>query len=481
MVMKCWIKFLMASLVAYLLFGVSPILAQEQQEGGAPKSAAHAYPPLIEGIGDQQTNDLDQMANPHPDDRPLTGVQAFTLGTPPVRHSYWVPGFQYGNFVRSTPQNQPGLTDWNTTSYFAATASLLEAWSHAQLTVNYSGGGYVSTDSTQGNGYYHQLAFAQTFEWQRWQLEFLDQFAYLPQSQFGFGGTTNFSVPGVGGSLGAGQPGLQPNYVPNQTIFSALGSRYSNSFAAQAVYALSPRGSITLVGSIGILRFSEAGNIQSNDGIFSAGYNYALTSRDTLGLQYRFSGYRYIGSPQALDDHVVQLAYGRKITGRLALQLYGGPEVTNFQVPLAGVSRRISGSGGATLLWDVSRGAVSLSYIHGVSGGSGVFTGSSTDWLQGVVGRQLTREWHANINFGYARNAFLGANAQQNGQTYDSWYAGAGLDRPLGRDASLSIGYTAYIQSSTLPVCVTGTCGANFTQHQVSLSFQWRLRPLVLR
>jgi hypothetical protein len=481
--MKRWTKFLMGSLVvASALFNASSVLPQGQQGEEAPKPAARAYSPLIEGTGDQQTNDnLDQTVNLHPDDRPLTGVQGFSLGTPEVRHSYWVPGFQYGNFARSTAQSQPGATDWNTTSYFAANASLLEAWTHAQLTVNYSGGGYVSTDSTQGNGYYQQLAFAQTFEWRRWQLEFLDQFAYLPQSQFGFGGTTNISIPGVGGSLGAAQPGMQPNYVPNQTIFTASGSRYSDSFATQAVYALSPRGSITLVGSIGILRFSEAGNIQSNDGIFSGGYNYALTPRDTLGVQYRFSGYRYIGSPQALDDHVVQLAYGRKITGRLALQLYGGPEVTNFQVPLAGVSSRISGSGGVTLICASARSTATLSYIHGVSGGSGVFTGSSSDLLQGSVGRQLTREWHGSINFGYARNSALAGNAQQNAQTYDSWYAGAGLDRPLGRDATFSIGYTAYIQNSAMPVCVTGTCGASFVQHQVSVSFQWHSRPLVLR
>jgi len=44
---------------------------------------------------------------------------------------------------------------------------------------------------------------------------------------------------------------------------------------------------------------------------------------------------------------VAQLAYGRKITGRIALQLFAGPEVTTFRVPLSGATHKISGSGGA--------------------------------------------------------------------------------------------------------------------------------------
>ena len=53
--------------------------------------------------------------------------------------------------------------------------------------VNYSGGGTFSTDKTQGDGYFHQLKLAQVFSWRRWQWACIDDFGYLPQSQFGFG------------------------------------------------------------------------------------------------------------------------------------------------------------------------------------------------------------------------------------------------------------------------------------------------------
>ena len=37
----------------------------------------------------------------------------------------------------------------------------------------------------------------QAFDWRRWQLPFFDDFAYLPTSQFGFGGLSGIGAPGL--------------------------------------------------------------------------------------------------------------------------------------------------------------------------------------------------------------------------------------------------------------------------------------------
>jgi len=182
-------------------------------------------------------------------------------------------------------------------------------------------------------------------------LHFLDQFSYLPKPSSASVAGTALSIPGIGGPLAPPLPGLESSNVPNQSVFTTFGPRYSNSFAAQAAYTVSPRGSITAAGTYGILRFIEAGNIESNNASFSAGYDYVLTKADTLGVQYRFSGYRYIANPQAIDDQVVQFMYGRKITGRMALRLFGGPDVTTFRVPVNSSTNRVSGSGGASLTY----------------------------------------------------------------------------------------------------------------------------------
>ena len=477
--MKPHIRFLAGSASVAALF-LSASLTSAQEDNSRPRPAAREYSPLIEGLGGQDSNDdRGSTTNLNPDTRPLTGVQNPTLGTPGIRHSYWLPGFQYADTVRSSALNQATSSGWNTTSFVAGNLSVLEAWSRAQLAVNYSGGASLSADSAQGNSHFHQLGLVQTFDWGRWQLQFLDQFSYLPETQFGFGAGTALSIPGIGGPLAPPLPGLQGSYTPNQSIFTTFGPRYSNLFATQAAYTVSSRGSITAAGSYGILRFIEAGNIESNNADFSVGYNYVLTSADTLGVQYRFSGYRYIGNPQAIDDQVLQFMYGRKITGRIALQLFGGPDVTTFRVPVNSSTNRVSGSGGASLTYALSRGSMALTYDRGISGGSGVFAGANTNQLQFSLGRQLSREWAASLNLGYSRNGSVVSTPSS--QAYNSWYVGGGLSRPFGRNANFTIGYTAQIQTSNYAVCAAGTCSTSFTSQQITLGLQWHTRPFVLR
>jgi hypothetical protein len=474
-------KLLITAVVVFvgpLSLGTALAATQDQQTESTSKTkpAGRGYPPYP----DQDPNgDQDSTAPLQPDTRPLTGVQNPTLGSPELRHSYWVPGFEYSNIATSTALNQSTASGWNSTSFVAGEVSLLQTWSHSQLSVNYSGGGYFSTDTSQGNGYFHVFGLVQTFEWKRWQLMLLDDSFYLPEAAFGFGVGIDISVPGVGSGLSGGLPGTQNNYQPNQSIFTSLGTRYSNSFTTQAVYALSPRASIDVAGSYGILRFLKAGNIDSNDTIFNVGYNYALSSRDTIGVLYRFTAFRYPGNQEALNDHVVQAAYSHKITGRLAVQLFGGPEISTSR---ALVGSSVSGSGGATLTYASGSNNLSLIYTHRLSEGSGVQFGSSTDQVQTELDRELSRHWKGNLSFGYARNGSLGnSGVSQNSGTFNSYYIGGGLSRALGRDSKFSLAYATLIQTSNHAVCAAGTCSTSFTQHQIAAGFNWHTRPFVLR
>jgi hypothetical protein len=457
----------------------SPLSAQEEGDK-RPQPAARVLLPLPD-LGDDQ-RDADQGTQTrHPDIGPVTGIQNPTLGTTEMRHSYWVPGIRYSNVVRSNSFNFGPNTGWNTSSFVSGDLSAVEAWSHSLLSVNYSGGGFFSTDNLQGNGHYHQVAAAYEIDQRRWQALLVDQFSYLPQSAFGFGGTSGLAFAGITGTLAVPLPGLQNVFVPDQTIFTAIGPRYSNASAAQLTYEVSRRGSITVAGVLGLLRFTNSGNINSDTDILNAGYNYAITRKNSVGLSYRFSAYHYPGAAQALGDHVAQFVYGRRITGRLALNLAGGPEVTTFRVPLNGSTQRVSGSGSGSLTYAFRRSSIALSYLHGISNGSGLFIGASTDLVAATASRQLTRVWNGSLNFGYAKNKQIVAVTGLSSPTFDSWVSGAGLSRPLGRRMNFSLGYQAQIQISNLPLCNTPNCGTNNTQHQVFLSFEWHGRPLVFR
>ena len=457
----------------------SPLQAQ-QDEGEKPKPAAREYPPLLEP-GDKQQDADQEPKKMQPDNGPLGGIQNPTLGTTEMRHSYWVPGIEYSNTARSNSVNAASNSGWDTTSYLSANASLRAAWSRSVLSANFSGGGFFSTDGAQGNGQYHQMAAAYEIEQRRWQLLFVNQFSYLPQSTFGFGGTTGLAFLGIMGNLAVPLPGLQNVFLPSQSILTTNGPRYSNASAVQLTYAVGSRGSITFAGVYGILRFTDLGNVDNDTEILNAGYNYTLTRKDTIGLIYRFGAYHYPGGPQALGDHVAQVAYGRKITGRVGLQLAGGPEITTFRVAIGGSTRKISGSGNAVLTYAFSRSGVALSYMHGVSGGAGIFSGSEIDQVTGAWNRQLTRVWNASVNFGYAKNRQIVSFGGLTAPVYDTWLAGAGVSRALGREANFSLGYQAQIQNSTVPICGSPGCSTNYTVHEIFASFQWHARPLVLR
>src|SRR5215469_3873493 len=142
-----------------------------------PKPAGYSFP----GIGTgQQEGDL------QPDSSPLTGMQNPTLGSPELRHSYWVPGIQLSSNIFNNGSGQTG-SSWVADNYFIGNLSLVKAWNRAFLAVNYSGGGYVSTDSQQGGGSYQQLAVAQNYQSDRWLIQFVNLFSYIPQSGFGYG------------------------------------------------------------------------------------------------------------------------------------------------------------------------------------------------------------------------------------------------------------------------------------------------------
>jgi len=310
----------------------------------------------------------------------------------------------------------------------------------------------------------------------------VDQFSQLPQSGFGFGVGTSLGVPGVGGSLGATIPGVGNSYLPNQTIFAGEGPRYSNTVVLQATYQLTQRSSITASGSYGILHYVNPGNIDTDSAFGGLGYNYMLTHKDTIGLIYQFSSFHFPGSPQAYGSQVVSAAYSRKITGRLAFSLYGGPQFTSVRIPVGSTSSTVSGYASAFLNYAFERGGISATYLHGLSGGSGLLTGSILDQVNFEGTRQISRVWSGNVTMGYAHNrTVISSTASAGNPSYNSLFVGGGIGRPFGRNFSFSVGYAAYYGNYGIG-CSGPGCGtsSNSTSQTVTVNVQWHPRPFVL-
>jgi hypothetical protein len=289
--------------------------------------------------------------------------------------------------------------------------------------------------------------------------------------------------PGTGGSLGNGVPGIGSGYVPNQGIYAAIGARYSNTASVQLTYQMTSRGSITLTGTYAILNYVEAGNVDNDTLTGTIGYNYVLSRKDTIGVFYRFNALHFPGQPEAYGDHSVNAAYGRKLTGRLALQLYGGPDFTTSRLTATGAVGGPTTHGvntGVSLTSSFKRGGLSASYNHAIFGGSGVLTGSTSDFLNVIAYHQLGRIWTGHISMGYSRNAPITRIPGTASQTFNTWNAGVGVSRALGRDASLFVAYNAIPTDYGLAGCVGTACSSNQLYQYVTISVQWHTRPFVL-
>lgn len=466
-----------AVIVICCFYWASDANAQEPDPAGKPKPAAR----LLDSVSGPEDDAVDSAARDtqnswQPDTTPLTGLERPTLGNPAMRHSYWLPGLQYAGTMESGPLGASHSSDWFAMHYLGGNLSLLKGGSRSTLALNYSGGGVTTTQSGQHNGWYQQLAAAQSFQFRRWQWQWADQFAYLPQTQFGFGAGTGLAIPGIGGSL---EPNVPETLQPNQSIFTATGPRYSNVAVIQGTYQLSARQSITLGGLDGMLHFTQAQNVDSSNYVGNFGYDYALTKADSIGLMYRFGAYHFDGQPQAFGDSSVSLAYGRKITRRLALQAYGGPDFISYRVPIGGTTSRITAMGAVNLTYGLERGSVNIGYNHGLSTGSGVLVGGETDQITCSGRRRLTRLWSGTANIGYAGNRAL-ANSNSVGYgSYDNYFAGGGLSRPIGKNLDFAASYTAYIQQAHPQGCAATNC-TDSLQHTITLFLQWHMRPLVL-
>jgi hypothetical protein len=482
-----------AVLLALVLFaGAGLLRAQDEPQAPTedkPKPAGTSYPiPAIDSTDQQDQNGAPNNTL-QPDTTPLTGIQDATLGSPEIRHSYWVPGIQWAGTIQSNSYNQSQNSSWLMNNYLIGNLSLLKAWSRSELAINYSGGGFFSTDSAQGNGVYQSLTLSQAFQWNRWSVQILDQFSYSPLSLFGFGGGTNLGVPGVGGALGSTVPGMGTSYLPSDSIYASIGPRYINATALQMTYATSPRGSITASGSYGLLHFVDPGNVDNNTTTATVGYNYALSREDSIGAFYRFSSYHYPGQPQAFGNQSFNIAFSRRRVGRLALQFYGGPAITTFRVPIGGQSNEIGANAGASVTYAVKDSELSGHYVHGLSGGSGVFTGSNLDQLTFSASHRLSRVWSGHFNFGFAHSTSVvnPAAASSTALTYpgyNSWFIGGGVGRPLGRNAALAIAYNATTYTYSQSGCTGSSCNGNqnsnnFTNY-ITINLQWHTRPFVL-
>jgi hypothetical protein len=410
---------------------------------------------------------------------PLSGVEEPTPGPRFGVRNFLLPSV---TLMTQMATNFSGAGSPTAFNYALGTLDLNHVSDRSDLLLRYAGGGMFSSYI---NSAIQDVEFSYTYRWQRWSLLVGDQASYLSESSFGFGGVgglaflngaSQFNPGGAFGSF------LNAYLTPNQTIPTILAPRLSNTAVSQIEYTLSPRSSWTAAGSYGMLNFLGVGFVDSAQALFQTGYNYALSPLSSVAVIYRHDDFRFTHFPQAITDNLVQLGYARNVTGRMNFHLVAGPSMEKLQGVLTGSANRLSWALDSSLSYRLEHTTLLIAFDRFVTGGSGVLVGAQTNQVEAAVERKLSPRWQGSASLGYATNKSLFPSSINLGnQQYNSWYAALRLIHQLRPGMTLFMSYGARRQANNTPACATSSCETSSISHELSVGFNFDLRPISLR
>jgi hypothetical protein len=244
--------------------------------------------------------------------------------------------------------------------------------------------------------------------------------------------------------------------APNLSIITPLADQLNNSGNVGITYQFAANSMIGVSGTFSNLHFPNQSQVP---GLFdsasragSAYYAGRLAARHYVGVSYQYQ--ELLSYPGSLTNetqtHTVLGFYTFYPNPRFSLSLFGGPQYYNSgpQVlsvgsPLLPAVTTWNGAGGGSVNWQLQYTSVAASYLHTISGGSGLIGAVKLDSTTASVGQQLTRNLSASIVGSYANNGVLSA-ASLGGHTFSG---SAALQRTVGQHIKLQAGYTRLHQT----------------------------------
>jgi len=454
-------------------------------------------------------NASDTVENP-----PLSGLDVPSFEPGFGARSYLLPRLQVNEAVDTNRTGQLTTANGTTVNRPAVkgvtralgSLTLQKLWKIHPLDVDYAGGfsWYQGADT-----YYqvHSLGAVQRYLWRTGQLAVRDSFSYLPTGTFGFnsfggsGGLTGGAGSG-GGLTGGLNGGGGVGSIGNPSFGSTVNQpRISNTSVIDIMQSISPRNSVTVAGGYSFNDFLDnpTGYVNSQQVSGQIGFSRQLTRHDQIAVLYAYQNFHFpqqdSGSFNTNSWHVL---YGHRLTGKLDLQVGGGPQwIHRYSwtaanpgpppTPATPITNSfINASGRASLNYLYSsRTNMNLRYSHAANTGSGFFFGANTDAIRLAVNHALTRRWRVGLDTGYSyskRILNLKTTQAGNSTAYRYWYAGGTLRRQLSRHVGAfanyqydSIGFSSGFCSNA-----NGTCATGYGRHVGLIGLDWTPSPIRL-
>jgi hypothetical protein len=240
-------------------------------------------------------------------------------------------------------------------------------------------------------------------------------------------------------------------------------------------YQFSRRSAISFSASYGLLHFNNTGFIDSRSLNSQAGFDYMLNAKNSIAVIGAYGTTNFQGSTGATNDYIGQLAYGRKITGRLALQVAAGPEQVQTKNVGAADFQFLSWSTNVAISYRRRRTDYSLYYTHALSNGSGLLAGALSHTFSASASRRLTRHWFGSVNGGYALDNSLAVPTAPTSFSFTHWYGGSYVGRPVGRHMNVNFNYGVAHQRSP-DTCPSSVCGGSGYVQTFGTTINWHLR-----
>jgi len=425
----------------------------------------------------------------NPENPPISGLDQPSLEMRGATRSFISPGLQVSESADSNINNELGTSQLKSATRVLGALDLQRFWPKSDLFVEYLGGGVFFSTGQDTVRQMHALAGMFVTRWRTGQITFRDSFSYLPEGSFSlgaYGGAPGFGLARGGistGIPGGGLPGT--NFQGGQTFGSiGLEPRISNLAIVDIVQSLSPRAAFTVAGAYSLAHFTndDPSLINSNQFTAEAGYSYLVTRRNEVAAVYGFQEFVFpLAAGGKIDVHVMNLRYGRTLSGRLNFLVGAGPQYITTYQPGAGSQSRVSLSARARLIYKFPKTSLAATYEKYTSSGSGFFAGADTQVARLSVTRPLGRTWDFFGDVGYSYHKrledllFIGTA----GDNYSDGFVGVAFRKQVGRNygvfAAARYGQLAFDNS----FCASGTSCSRISERFIgTIGVDWHPRPI---
>jgi hypothetical protein len=413
---------------------------------------------------------------------PASGGRILGIGQTGPLHSYLQPSLR----AAETLDSNPLMLSSSDNSYRGFTllgGSLIWAQNLGRESeFQYSGAvRYDTKAELQGYSQFsnsHAAAFSKIMRFRRIRLLIDDEAQYSQGSNFGAAGMEGLGLLGNQASqlnswatLQLSSSSLRPDILPGQSILTGDIGRITNTAMVEMDSQLSGRSTVTMAASYGLLHFESSQLVNTQQAAFIAGYNRSLTKNNSLAMEGSFARFTFQGSGNTIDTEYFTALYARQLSGRTSFEIGIGPQVT--QLNAGGESTQYVGwQGRATLQHRMRNANLSGQAARGISNGAGVLGGSVTTSGSASLGVRVSQNYNFSMTYGISRSELLGAS-----QAYKTQFAGATINRAVGRYASLYLSYDSQYQA-TQSTCTGPACTYTGLRNVFGLGLAWTPRPI---